>query len=86
MALLKQRSDGKLLWCLAFTVFNKRTKKWDAKFEYTHSHDAVSVINTFGRALPRGYHVGRNILITGCAPAIGFFVEEESKDKIVLSA
>jgi hypothetical protein len=73
----KQPNKNGPLYCIAYLVLKNKT--WEARMEYTHGPDAVAVRNTFCRSLPRGFYLGRNVSITGIAPVVGYFVEDEKK-------
>ena len=66
-----------ILYCVAYLVLKR--KQWEARFEYTHGHDADAVRNEFCRALPPGFFIGRNVSITAIAPVVGYFVDDEKK-------
>jgi len=82
--MIKPRSDGKVLFCLTYQWFDESRKVWDVRFEYTHAHSAAAVINAFGRALPRGRVVGRNVIIVGTAPAIGVFKDPSKAGRVTV--
>lgn len=73
----KKPNPKGILYCVAYLVLSHG--KWEARLEYTHAHDAAAVRNAFCRALPRGFHVGNNVSITGIAPVVGYFIDDEKK-------
>ncbi len=71
------KGDKGILYAVAYCVLKRGN--WEARFEYCHGHDAAAVRNEFCRALPRGFFLGRNVSITGIAPVVGYFVDDEKK-------
>lgn len=70
-------SDKGILYCVCYLVLKRG--QWEARTEYCHGHDASAVRNEFCRALPRGFYLNRNVSITGIAPVVGYFVDDEKK-------
>jgi hypothetical protein len=71
----------KVLYCIAFQVWNKKMQTWIPKEEYLHAYDAYDAKLNWAAGVPRHYKVGFNINLVGVAPVVGVHAEETADGK-----
>lgn len=79
--LLRKSRSGKVLYAIAY-MFTPRPGVWKGDFLYVHAEDAGEARLIYLRSEDPEMLQKKNVTITGVAPVIGYFVNDEHGESL----